>query len=103
VNDEFKRCRRARSWPNFKVHSQHLPASTEENHENLSQNSRSPGLDLNPGRSWNDPSLLKGWILEDGVKMKKHSVNVNWFELRDPTLVELYISDEPSATFSQTD
>jgi hypothetical protein len=27
----------------------HLPGGTDENHENLSQDSRSPALDLNPG------------------------------------------------------
>jgi hypothetical protein len=27
----------------------HLPGETEDNHENLSQDSRSPGLHLNPG------------------------------------------------------
>jgi hypothetical protein len=26
-----------------------IPGGTEENHENLSQNSQSPGRDLNPG------------------------------------------------------
>jgi hypothetical protein len=40
---------RKRSWPNLKVLSRHSPGRTEISHENLSQDSRSPGLDSNPG------------------------------------------------------
>jgi hypothetical protein len=40
---------RTRSRPNFKVLSRHPPGGTEENHENLSQDSWSPDRDLNPG------------------------------------------------------
>jgi hypothetical protein len=40
---------RKRSWHNCEVLSRHLPGMTEGNHENLSQDSRSPGRDLNPG------------------------------------------------------
>jgi hypothetical protein len=43
----WKGCGRKRSWPNFKVLSRHLPGGTEENHENLSQDSRSPAESLN--------------------------------------------------------
>jgi hypothetical protein len=32
----------------FKALSWHMPGRTEENHENLSQDSLSPGRDLNP-------------------------------------------------------
>jgi hypothetical protein len=32
-----------------KVLSQNLPGGTEENYKKLSQDSRSPGLDFNPG------------------------------------------------------
>jgi hypothetical protein len=35
------------TWPTFKVLSQHLPRGTENNHENLSQESWSPGRDFN--------------------------------------------------------
>jgi hypothetical protein len=30
-------------WPNFKVLSRELPGGTEENHDNLNQDSRPPG------------------------------------------------------------
>jgi hypothetical protein len=43
----WKGCGRKRSWPNCKVLSRHSPGETAEN---LSQNSRSPGRDFNPGR-----------------------------------------------------
>jgi hypothetical protein len=36
------------SLPNFKVLYRHAPTGAEENHENFSQDSRSPGRDLNP-------------------------------------------------------
>jgi hypothetical protein len=36
------------SWPNFKVLFQRLPGGTEESQENLSQDRRYPGRDLNP-------------------------------------------------------
>jgi hypothetical protein len=36
-------------WPNFKVLFWNLPGGTQENSKNLSQDSRSPGQDLNPG------------------------------------------------------
>jgi hypothetical protein len=39
------------SWPNFKLLSRYLSGQTEENHEKLFYDSRSPGLDLNPGPS----------------------------------------------------
>jgi hypothetical protein len=39
------------SWPNLKVLFQHSPGGTEENHENLSQDSRSPGPKFEPGSS----------------------------------------------------
>jgi hypothetical protein len=32
-DDELERIGRKRSWPNFKVLSQHSPSGTEENHE----------------------------------------------------------------------
>jgi hypothetical protein len=35
--------------PNFKALSQHLPGETEENHENVSHNSRSCDLELSLG------------------------------------------------------
>jgi hypothetical protein len=37
------------SWPNFKPLSQHSSGGTQEDYLNLSQESRSLGLDLNPG------------------------------------------------------
>jgi hypothetical protein len=39
----YKDCGRKRSLPNFKILLQHSPGGTEENHENLSQDSRSAG------------------------------------------------------------
>jgi len=45
----WKEGERKRPWPNFKVLSQHLPGETEENHENLSHDSRSQDRDLNQG------------------------------------------------------
>jgi hypothetical protein len=44
-----KGCGRKRSLTNFKVLYHYLPVGTEENDENLSQDSQSPGRDLNPG------------------------------------------------------
>jgi hypothetical protein len=48
VNDELARMWK-RPWPNFKVLSRNSPEGTDENHKNISQKSRSPGRDLNPG------------------------------------------------------
>jgi hypothetical protein len=45
----WKGCRRKRSWPTFKALPRNSPGGTDENHENLSQDSRSPDRDLNPG------------------------------------------------------
>jgi hypothetical protein len=42
----------------FQVLSWHLPGETEDNHENLSQNSPSPGRDLNPGPHEYETGLL---------------------------------------------
>jgi hypothetical protein len=39
---------RNRSWPNVKVASQHSIGGTEENHDNVSQDSLSLGRNLNP-------------------------------------------------------
>jgi hypothetical protein len=46
----FKRRGGKRSWSEYKVLSQQLPGETEENRRNLSQDSRSSGPFLNPGR-----------------------------------------------------
>jgi hypothetical protein len=43
----WKELGRNRSWPNFKVLAQHSPG--RKTTRNLSQDSRSPGQDLNPG------------------------------------------------------
>jgi hypothetical protein len=40
---------RKRSWPDSKVLFRHSPGESEEKDESLSQGSRSPGGDLNPG------------------------------------------------------
>jgi hypothetical protein len=40
---------RKRSWPNIKVIPRHSPGGTEGNHENLNQDSRSPGPRIEPG------------------------------------------------------
>jgi hypothetical protein len=37
-----------RSWPNFKVLSRYLPGGLRKTTKNLTQDSRSPGRDLNP-------------------------------------------------------
>jgi hypothetical protein len=42
---------RNQSWPYFKVLSRHLPGGTEENHQNLDQDSRSPGPRFESGTS----------------------------------------------------
>jgi len=34
---------RKRWWPNFKILSRHSPEGTEENHENIKKDIRSPG------------------------------------------------------------
>jgi hypothetical protein len=47
VNDEMKIFGRKRSWPNFEVLSLYSPEWTDKYYENLSQDSRSPGRDLN--------------------------------------------------------
>jgi hypothetical protein len=39
-----------RSWPYFELLLRHFPRGTEDNHENLSQDSRSPGRDLKARR-----------------------------------------------------
>jgi hypothetical protein len=41
----------------FKVLSWHLPGRTEESHENLSKNIRSPDRDLNSGPSEHETGL----------------------------------------------
>jgi hypothetical protein len=56
-----KGCGRKRSWPNFKILSWQMPEMTERNHEklkSLSQNSRSPGRDLNAGPSEYEAEML---------------------------------------------
>jgi hypothetical protein len=50
-------CIRKESWPSFRTLYQHLPEGTEEKHEKP-QDSRSPGLDLNPG-----PPKYEAWLL----------------------------------------
>jgi hypothetical protein len=45
----YKKYRRRWSWPNSKVLSWHMPGGTEENHNILSQNNRSPGKNVNLG------------------------------------------------------
>jgi hypothetical protein len=47
VNDELKMTWKEAVWPNFRVILQNLLGWTEENHENLGQNSRSPCRDFN--------------------------------------------------------
>jgi hypothetical protein len=42
---------RKRLWPNFKVLSRHSPEGTEENHENLNQNSQLLGPRFEPKTS----------------------------------------------------
>jgi hypothetical protein len=42
-----KGCERNQSWPNFALCC-HLPGGTEENYENFSLVSQSPGRDFNP-------------------------------------------------------
>jgi hypothetical protein len=43
-----KGCGRTRSWPNLRYYPD-IFLGTEENYENLSPDSRSPGRDMNPG------------------------------------------------------
>jgi hypothetical protein len=48
-DDELEWICRNQSWPNFKVLFQNLPGGSEENHENLNQDSRSLGPRIEPG------------------------------------------------------
>jgi hypothetical protein len=48
VNDRWK-VRKEAVVAYFKALSRHLAGGTEEDHENLSEDLRSPGRDLNPG------------------------------------------------------
>jgi hypothetical protein len=43
VNNELESMKKEAGWPNFKVLFQHLRGRSEENHKNLSQDSRSRG------------------------------------------------------------
>jgi hypothetical protein len=54
----WRGCRRKWSWSNFNELSQHFPGGTEENHENLCQDSRSLTRDLNLGRSEYEAGVL---------------------------------------------
>jgi hypothetical protein len=45
----WKVCGRKPSGPNFNVLSWNLLGKTEENHKYISEDSQSPGRDLNPG------------------------------------------------------
>jgi hypothetical protein len=45
----WKEFERKRPQPNFKALSRHLHGGLRKNTKNLSQDSRSPGRDLNPG------------------------------------------------------
>jgi hypothetical protein len=62
----WKGYERKRSWPKFKVLSQHSPGMIEEDHENFCQDSRSPGRDLNPG-------------LAEAITRPRRSVKIDWF------------------------
>jgi hypothetical protein len=54
---------RKRSWPDFKVLSQHLPVETEENYENLNQHSDRRGRESNPGSPKYEVLKVKGRLL----------------------------------------
>jgi hypothetical protein len=47
--------------------SRHYPGGTEENNENLSQDSRSPGRDLNPGPHEYEVVVLSAWSVTTHV------------------------------------
>jgi hypothetical protein len=50
----------------FKVLSRNLPEGTEKNHENLSQDRRSPSRDLNPGPAEYETGVLTTrWVEVD--------------------------------------
>jgi hypothetical protein len=49
----------------FKVLSQHFPVGTEDNHEKLHQDSRSPSRDLNPGPPEHEPSVRTPFLTND--------------------------------------
>jgi hypothetical protein len=49
VNDDWKGCGRKRSWPNLKYYLGIGLEGLRKTTKNLSQHSRSPGRDLNPG------------------------------------------------------
>jgi hypothetical protein len=71
----WKGFRRKRSWSNFKVLFQHSPWGTEEKHKKLSQDSRSPGQDRNPGPPEYEVGLLatqpRRSVIFDKTHLKK--------------------------------
>jgi hypothetical protein len=68
----WKGCRRKRSWCNLRNYYG-ICLEEEENHENLSQDSRCPGRDLNPG-----PLRYEAGVL---TILPQHSV-VEFYEIQ---------------------
>jgi hypothetical protein len=58
VNDDLERMWKEAAVAKFKMLSQHLLGGAEENHENLNQDSQSPGRDLNPGHPEYEAEML---------------------------------------------
>jgi hypothetical protein len=54
---------RNRLWPNFKGLSRYSSGRTDENHENLNQDSQSPGRDFNPA-----PAEYEAGVLTSGPR-----------------------------------
>jgi hypothetical protein len=67
---------RKRSWPNFKELSRNSPGRTEESHINSSQDSQSPGRDLNPGRPEYEAGVFFLDCLFQNIKLQLLSVEV---------------------------
>jgi hypothetical protein len=80
----WKGCGRKRSWPNSKALSRNLPGGTEENHEKISQDIRSPGSDLNPG-----PPEYEAGVLTTRPRRSVSTVSNNTHQQNEETRINL--------------
>jgi hypothetical protein len=70
VTDEFEGSRRKRSWPNLKYYPGICLEGTRKTTKSLSQDSQSPGPDLNPG-----PTEYEG-VLTTRLRRSVHACTV---------------------------
>jgi hypothetical protein len=92
VNKELERIWNEAIVAYFKVLSRHLPGGTEENHGNLSQDSRSPGRDLNSEPSEYEACKVQ-FTNNDWV-----TVLVDWLNLTDRLNVTDCLIDRTNRT-----